>query len=196
MNFRNRRTSHKLMGRRAFDDSQPMNVLYWLRIMAAATMLCVVAVAQPTPERGVELETSLFVQLPGGKFNPGAVQLVWIPEPLEKYCLGKTHVQCASMDFCIRTTTKNVSTCRNLAVDLAHLPAYPPEMRPRRMLSVTLYLARMKGWQELQDYVARAPKSTLEHFSQMARIKAKVAFTRTPEDDDLRVLEILSVPKL
>jgi hypothetical protein len=161
-------------------------------------VLCVVAFAQ-TPRPGqssLELELSLFVQLPAGKSIPGAVQLVWIPEPLEKYCFGKTHEQCASMDFCIRTTTKNVSTCRNLAVDLAHLPAYPPEMRPRRMLSVTLYLARMKGWQELQDYVARAPKSTLEHFSQMARIKAKVAFTRTPEDDDLRVLEILSVPKL
>jgi len=43
------------------------------------------------------------------------------------------------MDFCIRTTTKNVSTCRNLAVDLAHLPAYPPDMRPRRMLSIYLY---------------------------------------------------------
>jgi hypothetical protein len=54
----------------------------------------------------------------------------------------------------------------------------------------------MKGWEELQDYVARAPKDRLEHFSRMARIKAKVTFTRTPEDDGFRVLEILSVPKL
>ena len=54
----------------------------------------------------------------------------------------------------------------------------------------------MKGWEELQDYVARAPKDRLEHFSQLARIKAKVTFIRTPEDDDFRVLEILSVPKL
>jgi hypothetical protein len=100
------------------------------------------------------------------------------------------------MDFCIRTTTKDVSTCRNLAVDLAHLPAYPPDMRPRRMLSVVLYLARMKGWVELQDYMARAPKDRLEHFSPLARIKAKVTFTRTPEDDGFRVLEILSVPTL
>jgi len=100
------------------------------------------------------------------------------------------------MDFCIRTTTKNVSTCRNLAVDLAHLPAYPPDMRPRRMLSIVLYLARMKGWEALQDYVARAPKDRLERFSQLARIKAKVTFTRTAEDDGFRVLEILSVPKL
>ena len=101
------------------------------------------------------------------------------------------------MDFCIRTTTKNVSTCRNLAVDLAHLPTYPPDMRPRRMLSVGLIPpTRMKGWEQLQDYVARAPKDRLEHFSQLARVKAKVILTRRPEDDDFRVLEILSVPKL
>ncbi|HUI79970.1 MAG TPA: hypothetical protein VLY24_18715 [Bryobacteraceae bacterium] len=101
------------------------------------------------------------------------------------------------MDFCIRTTTKNVSTCRNLAVDLAHLPAYPLDMRPRRMLSVGLYPPTiMKGWEELQDHVARAPKDRLEHFSQLARIKAKVTFTRTADDDGFRVLEILSVPKL
>ena len=174
-----------------------MNSLHWPRSLAAAAVLCAAALAQ-TPRSGessVELEPSLFVQLPGGKITPGAVQLVWIPEPLEKYCIGKTHVQCASMDFCIRTTTKNVSTCRNLAVDLAHLPSYPPDMRPRRMLSITLYLARMKGWEELQDYVARAPKDRLEHFSQQARIKAKVTFTRTPDDDGFRVLEILSVPE-
>jgi hypothetical protein len=176
-----------------------MNSLHWPRKLAAAAVLCVVALAQsPRPgESSLELEPSLFVQLPGGKITPGAVQLVWIPEPLEKYRLGKTHVQCASMDFCIRTTTKNVSTCRNLAVDLAHLPAYPPDMRPRRMLSIALIPPTvMKGWEELEDYLARVPKDRLEHFSPLARVKAKVRFTRTPEDDDFRVLEILSVPKL
>jgi hypothetical protein len=173
--------------------------LHWPRKLAAAAVLCVVAPAQtPRPgESRLELEPSLFVQIPGGKITPGAVQLVWIPEPLEKYCFGKTHQQCASMDFCIRTTTKNVSTCRNLAVDLAHLPAYPPDMRPRRMLSIALIPPTiMKGWEELQDYVARVPKDGLEHFSPLVRIKAKVTFIRTPEDDDFRVLEILSVPKL
>ena len=181
--------------RRTFRDNRVMNAL---RNLAAAAVLGAVVLAQtPRPgESSLELEPSLFVQLPGGKSTPGAVQLVWIPEPLERYCLGKTHEQCASMDFCIRTTTKNVSMCRNLAVDLAHLPAYPPDMRPRRMLSVALYLARMKGWEELQDYVARAPRDRLEHFSPLARIKAKVTFIRTPEDDDFRVLEILSVPKI
>jgi hypothetical protein len=176
-----------------------MKSRYWPWKLAAGAVLCVVAMAQtPRPgESSLELEPSLFVQLPGGKSVPGAVQLVWIPEPLEKYCIGKTHMQCASMDFCIRTTTKNVSTCRNLAVDLAHLPAYPPDMRPRRMVSIGLFPpTRMKGWDELQDYLARAPKDRLEHFSPLARIKAKVTFTRTAEDDDFRVIEILSVPKL
>jgi len=112
----------------------------WPLKLATSTVLWVAALGQnPRPgESRFELEASLFVQLPAGKISPGSVQLVWIPEPLEKYCLGKTHAQCASMDFCIRTTTKNVSTCRNLAVDLAHLPAYPRDMRPRRMLSIAL----------------------------------------------------------
>ena len=176
-----------------------MNSLDWPRKLAAAAVLCVAALAQtPRPgESSLELEPSLFVQLPGGKITPGAVQLVWIPEPLEKYCFGKTHEQCASMDFCIRTTTKNVSTCRNLAVDLTHLPAYPPNMRPRRMMSIALIPpTRMNGWQELEDYIARIPKDQLEHFSPTVRVKAKVTFIRRPEDDDFRVLEILSVPKL
>lgn len=180
-------------------DNQIMKSLQWARKLATAFVLCAVALAQtPRPgESSLELEPSLFVQLPGGKSVPGAVLLAWIPEPLEKYCLGKTHDQCASMDYCIRTTTKNVSTCRNLAVDLAHLPVYPAAMRPSRMLSVVLYPpTRMTGWADLQDFVARAPKDRLEDFSPLARIKAKVAFTRTPDDDGFRVLEILSVPKL
>ena len=175
-----------------------MNSLHWPWKLAAAAVLSLVALAQtPRPgESSIELEPSLFVQLPGGKSTPGAVQLVWIPEPLEKYCFGKTHQQCASMDFCIRTTTKNVSTCRNLAVDLAHLPAYPADMRPRRMMSIALIPPTiMKGWKELEDYTARVPQEKLEHFSSTARVKAKVTFIRRPDDDDFRVLEILSVPE-
>lgn len=176
-----------------------MKSLNWAWKLATAIVLCVVALAQPprSGENRLELESSLFVQQPGGKSVPGAVLLAWIPEPLVKYCLGRTHDQCASMDYCIRTTTKNVSTCRNLPVDLAQLPVYPAAMRPRRMLSVVLYPpTRMTGWADLQDYVAHAPKDRLEDFSPLARIKAKVAFTRTPDDDEFQVLEILSVPKL
>jgi hypothetical protein len=54
----------------------------------------------------------------------------------------------------------------------------------------------MKGWDELQVFLARAPRDQLEHFSPLARIKARVTFTRTPQDDGFRVLEILSVPQL
>jgi hypothetical protein len=115
---RRREARFELFNRHTFRDNQTMNSLHWPRKLAAAAVLGVVALAQtPRPgESSLELEPSLFVQLPGGKSTPGAVQLVWIPQPLEKYCLGKTHEQCASMDFCIRTTTKNVSTWRNLAV--------------------------------------------------------------------------------
>ena len=107
--------SSESYNRRGFRDNQTMKSRLWPWKLAAAAVLGVVALAQtPTSrESSLELEPSLFVQLPGGKSTAGAVQLVWIPEPLEKYCLGKTHEQCASMDFCIRTTTKNVSTCRN-----------------------------------------------------------------------------------
>jgi len=184
------------MGRRGSDYNQLMNALRWLRNLAVASILCTAAMAQSPGGSSIEIETSLFVQLPGGKFTPGAVQLVWIPGPLEKYCLGKTHQQCASMDFCIRTTTKNVSTCQDLAVDLAHLPAYPAGMRPRRMMSIALIPPTiMKGWDELEAYIARVPKEQLEHFSQAARVKAKITFIRRPDDDDFRVVEILSVPK-
>jgi len=180
---------------RASDDNLPMNALCWLRSLCAFALLCAVAMAQPSRE-SVEVEPYLFVQIPGGSFTPGAVQLVWIPEPLVKDCLGKTHQQCASMDFCIRTTTKNVSTCRNLAVDLAHLPAYPAGMSPRRTMSIALIPpTNMKGWDELQAYIARVPKDQLEHFSMTVGVRAKVAFTRKADGDDFSVMEILSVPK-
>jgi len=52
----------------------------------------------------------------------------------------------------------------------------------------------IKGWDELEAYIARVPKENLERFSSTARVKAKVIFIRKP-DDDLRVIEILSVPK-
>ena len=166
-----------------------------LRKLAAAAALCFVALAQSPRPGESSLEPSLFVQLPGGKSVRGAVQLVWIPEPLEKYCLGKTHDQCASMDFCIRTTTKTVSMCRNLALDLARLPSYPADMSPRRMMSIAMIPPTiMKGWDELEAYMARVPKEQLEHFSSPVRVKAKVILTRKPDDDDFRVVEILSVP--
>jgi hypothetical protein len=100
------------------------------------------------------------------------------------------------MDFCIRTTTKNVSTCRNLAVDLGALARLPSGHASQAHAQRRPLSCPNEGWEELQDYVAHAPKDRLERFSLLARIKAKITFTRTPEDDGFRVLEILSVPKL
>lgn len=68
-------------------------------------------------------------------------------------------------------------------------------MRPRRLMSICLIPPTiMKGWDELEAYIARVPKEDLERFSSTARAKPKVIFIRKL-DDDLRVIEILSVPK-
>jgi hypothetical protein len=45
----------------------------------------------------------------------------------------------------------------------------------------------------LQDFYHRAPRPSLERLSLDTRVKARVRFTRTPEDDDFDVLEILGV---
>jgi len=64
---------------------------------------------------------------------------LWIPQPLQKYCLGKTAEQCSTIDYCIRTTNKDIAMCRSLSPNLRRLPAYPPGIRPRRVLSITYY---------------------------------------------------------
>jgi hypothetical protein len=57
-------------------------------------------------------------------------------------------------------------------VDLAHLPAYPADMRPRRMMSIALIPPTiMKGWDELEAYIARFPKEKLEHFSSRTALR-------------------------
>jgi hypothetical protein len=53
----------------------------------------------------------------------------------------------------------------------------------------------MKGWDELEAYIARIPKENRERFSSTARVKAKVTFIRKP-DDDFRVIEIRPFPSL
>ena len=68
-------------------------------------------------------------------------------------------------------------------------------MRLRRLMSIALIPPTiMKGWDELEAYIARVPKENLERLSSTARVEAKVTFIRKP-DDDFRVIEILSVPK-
>jgi hypothetical protein len=141
-----------------------------------------------------ELQAILFVQAPQPDSDKGAIHLVWIPQPIQRLCLGKTAQQCSTIDYCVRTTNRDVSMCRNLGIPISRLPSYPHDMRPRRQLSVICFpIAPVKSFAILQDFYRRAPRPALERLSLSTRIKARVRFTRTPEDDDFDVLEILAV---
>jgi hypothetical protein len=152
--------------------------------------------SQAVAPETVELEESLFVQDPHLKSGKKGVLVVWIPQPLQKACMGKTTEQCSAMDYCIRTTSKNVSTCKNLKVSLDKLPAYPADMRPRRLMSVTLFaMTNSNKFQNLLDFVANAPAGSLDRLSSKARFKARVKLTRTADDDQFDLLEVLSIPQ-
>ena len=148
-------------------------------------------------ESSADLEQILFVQIMPVKNGPThakeAYTLSWIPAPLQKYCLGKPFESCSSMDYCLRTTNRDVSMCRKLGSALAHMPAYPPNMAPRRMISITLFPpSTMKGFDLLQKLAGTMPHSSPQLFSMTARVKARVRLTRKPDDDDFSVLEILA----
>jgi hypothetical protein len=140
-----------------------------------------------------ELDAILFVQSPQPDDGKGAIRLVWTPEPLQRLCLGKTAQQCSTIDYCVRTTNPDVSMFRNLRIP--RLPAYPRDMRPRRQMSVYYFpVAPIENFAMLQDdFYHRAPRHSLQRLSLSARVKARVRFTRTAEDDDFNVLEILAV---
>jgi hypothetical protein len=139
-----------------------------------------------------ELAAILFVQSPQPDNGKGAIRLTWIPEPIQRLCLGKTGKQCSTIDYCVRTTNPEDSMCRSLHIP--RLPSYPHDMRPRRQMSVYYFpAAPIKNFAMLQDFYQRAPRRSLERLSLSARVKARVRFTRTPEDDDFDVLEILAV---
>ncbi|HEY1732183.1 MAG TPA: hypothetical protein VGG15_10560 [Terriglobales bacterium] len=148
------------------------------------------ASAQPA---STEMDAILFVQSLKMKDGQDAIHLVWIPQPIQRLCLGKTAEQCADIDYCIRTTNRNVSMCRNLGIPLSRLPSYPPGMVPRRQLSVTLMRLTPDYFANLQDFYHHASKASLEHLSLSARVKARVQFIRKPDDDDFNVLEILAI---
>jgi hypothetical protein len=149
----------------------------------------------PPPKKTVELTEVLFVLNPLTKGAEGGADVLWIPQPLQKYCLGKTAQQCSTIDYCIRTTNRDVSMCQNLGVDLARLPLYPPDTRPRRLLSVTYFpLAPIKGFDTLRKFLASKPAATFDRLSLGGRIKGRIKFTRSPDDDDFDLLEVLAVP--
>jgi hypothetical protein len=92
--------------------------------------------ATPT---STELEAILFVQSPQPDNGTGAIHLVWVPQSIQRLCLGKTAQQCSNIDYCVRTTNRDVSMCRNLGIPFSRLPSYPRDMRPRRQLSVIYF---------------------------------------------------------
>jgi hypothetical protein len=153
------------------------------------------AVAQSFFAQGdsTELEPVLFVQAPENDNGNGGIVVAWIPEPLLKFCLGKTLSQCSAMDFCIRTTTKIVSMCRNLAIPLSRLPSYPRGMTPRRVMSLSFYKLSPGGpYQPLVDIYKNLPSSSLERLSMDARIKARIRYTHSANDDSIQLEEVLA----
>ena len=189
----------------------PKRVSWFLRGACATILAGGFSIGIPTPRAGrsallldqspsdgqgsIELEQFLFVQAPEPDNGQGNIVVIWLPQPLQKLCLEKTAAQCSTIDYCIRTTNRESSQCRNIGVNLARIPPYPPDTRPRRKLSVVYFPeARIKGLEQLRDFYRSAPKASLQHISMNARIKARIRFTRKADDDDFDLLEVLAVP--
>jgi hypothetical protein len=161
----------------------------------ALSFVLLLALQSPPPQNSIELEEFLFVQNANPQGAKGAIYIMWIPQTVLKYCLGKTGEQCAKTDFCIRTTTKNVSTCQNLGLDVSHMHGYPPGTRPERVIGITYFpKAPIKGMDILQSFYASKPRAAFDALSMDVRIKARIKFTRKPNDDDFDVLEFLPAP--
>ncbi len=166
-----------------------------------ATVLVVSAIesfAAPPASLGVsEREEFLFLlSPPPGPKLAGAIVVMWVPPPVLKYCLGKTAHECAAIDYCIRTTNRDVPMCRNLTVDVSKIAKYPPEIYPRRVLSVTYFRAAttIPGLSGLMTYFDGKPKTDFDRLSMKARLKAKIRLKRTADDDDFDLLAVLAEP--
>jgi hypothetical protein len=108
--------------------------------------------------------------------------------------MGKTAQQCINIDYCVRTTNRDDSRCKNLGIGASRLPVYPHDMRPRRLVGVVYYpQAPIQGMEKLQGFYHSAPKSFFTHLSTGARIQARIRFTRSADDDDFDLLEVRSV---
>jgi hypothetical protein len=177
------------------------NRLLALTILGGAGLLGGIALAQSsTVGTSTELEDYLFILNPPGQNVNKGIILASIPQPIQKICVGKTHEQCATIDYCIRTTNPWAARCQNLGVDMAKLRPYPAGMRPTRMYSITYFKivgdGPVKGWPALQAFYNSQPQGALDRFSMAARVKARIKLTRTTGDDDFQVVEILAAPAL
>jgi hypothetical protein len=156
----------------------------------------------PVAKEGAsELEESLFVLNPHlknakGVEIPGVLTVVSVPKPIQKYCMGETSEQCSTIDYCIRTTTKSVAMCQKLPPNLRNLPPYTAGMSPNRVFSISFFQGapNIKGFDALRRFYDAAPKGTLDVFSTHARFRAKIRFTKTANDGNFELLEVVSVP--
>jgi hypothetical protein len=161
--------------------------------IASAALLCGdQAVAQ-------EREVFLFVVNATPKAAAqGALDVLWIPEPVLKYCLGKTREQCVAIDYCIRTTNRNVSQCRTLPVDISKISKYSRDVYPSRVLGITYFRAAsggIDGLNALFEHYERSPKTGFDQVSLKARFKARIRVKRSADDDDFDLLQVLSTPE-
>ena len=161
------------------------------------------SLAAPAAQEGAtEVEASLFLldahwkSPKGGPATPAAISVVWIPQPIQKYCVGKDQQECATIDFCIRTTTKTVAMCKNLPANLRNLPPYPAGTTPPRVFSITYsnLAPNIKGFDTLRQFFDAAPKGSFDRLSLRERIKARVRLTGTANNGNFELLEVLALP--
>src|SRR5271157_3894988 len=173
-----------------------------------ATFVCAVApvlAASPSPvfsapasagqPDSTEMEQTLYVQAPDFAGGANSIVLVWLPEPLESTCLGRTMKECFNIDFCIRTTNPNGPQCRDLGIPRAQLPHYPPDMRPRRAISVVLRaMGNDHGFDRLKAFYRNASPSSLSRLSPRATIQARIRYDDNPSFQGFNLVEVLSTP--
>lgn len=146
----------------------------------------------------------LYVQNvpPTGRTKGEGLQmhLLWIPQPAQKYCIGKTMQQCIDLEYCLRirdTGYAQPPRCQSLRATVAGVPAYPPDICPRRVLGITYFRAAgnvIKDFGKLVTYFTSQPPATFDRLSSKERIKARIQLTRTADDDRFDLLEVLEVP--
>ena len=144
----------------------------------------------------LEREEDLFILNPPPA-SKGALVVLWIPAPVQRFCLGKTREQCVAIDYCIRTTNRNVPQCRAVPVDVASVPKYPESIYPRRVLAVTYFrgsATAIKGVADLLEYFDGQQRSDFDRLSMKARIRAKIRVKRSADDDDFELMEVLRLP--
>jgi hypothetical protein len=143
---------------------------------------------------GIEMTQTLYVQAPDFQDGGKSIVLVWLPEPLESTCLGRTMKECALIDFCIRTTNPNGPQCSHLGIPRAQLPHYPAGMQPRRAITVMLrFLDDTHGYDKLKAFYKSADPSSLRRLSSDATITARIRYN-SGSFEGFTVLEVLSAP--